>query len=174
VQWAGDVEGEAALPLVNDQPPVSASSVNVSASSVNEEPKTTGDSRIPPAGTVLRKVDRSGNPRCECVVVADGRIDYKGTVYRSLSAAAVAAARDLGLSSTSANGFAFWGVSKPARASGGRGRDPLQALHRAYEAYRTRVNALLPDDATEEARNRVLDTVKQHAAALARLGGRVA
>lgn len=72
-------------------------------------PKQNADARVPPVGTVLRKQDRHGKVRCECVV-EEGGFRYAGTVYRSLSAAAVAAARDLGLRTTSANGFGF-GVS---------------------------------------------------------------
>src|SRR5256712_6028548 len=53
----------------------------------------------PPAlvpGTVLRKLDRKGKTRCECTVEAEG-YRYKGTVYGSLSGAAAAAAKDVGL-----------------------------------------------------------------------------
>jgi len=58
-------------------------------------------------GTVLRKPDRKGKTRCECTVEAEG-YRYKGTVYGSLSGAATAAAKDLGLSGTSFNGYVFW------------------------------------------------------------------
>ena len=47
-------------------------------------------------GTVLRKLDRKGKTRCECTVEAEG-YRYKGTVYGSLSGAAAAAAKDVGL-----------------------------------------------------------------------------
>lgn len=126
------------------------------------------DSRLPPVGTVLRKQDRRGKVRCECVV-EEGGFRYAGTVYRSLSAAAVAASRDLGLRTTSANGFGFWGLSKSARG-GARGRDPLKVLDRAWTRLRTSINGLLSDDVPAEARSRVLAVVHEHAQTLARLG----
>lgn len=130
--------------------------------------KQNADARVPPVGTVLRKQDRHGKVRCECVV-EEGGFRYAGTVYRSLSAAAVAAARDLGLRTTSANGFGFWGLSKSARG-GARGRDPLKVLDRAWTRLRTSINGLLSDDVPEEARKRVLAVVQEHAQTLARLG----
>lgn len=69
---------------------------------------------MPPIGTVLQKRDRNGNLRCECEIV-EGGVRYGGTVYRSLSSAAIAAAADLGLASRAANGWAFWGLSKTTR-----------------------------------------------------------
>jgi uncharacterized membrane protein len=54
------------------------------------------DARLPAPGTLLQKRDRHGAVRCECTVEADG-IRYAGKIYKSLSAAAMAAAKDLGL-----------------------------------------------------------------------------
>jgi hypothetical protein len=68
------------------------------------------DARLPAIGTVIRKTDRHGNVRCTCRVVTQG-IRYNGTVYRSLSAAAMAAASDLGLGSATQNGFVFWALT---------------------------------------------------------------
>ena len=70
------------------------------------KPKSSAPKAEPPAlvpGTVLRKLDRKGKPRCECTVEAEG-YRYKGTVYTSLSGAAAAAAKDLSLSGKSFNG----------------------------------------------------------------------
>jgi hypothetical protein len=36
-----------------------------------------GASHLPPAGTVIKKVDRDGKVRCECTVTKDGAV-YKG------------------------------------------------------------------------------------------------
>lgn len=69
------------------------------------------DPRVPPPGTVLQKRDRQGEVRCECTVETDG-IRYRDTLFPSLSAAAMAAARDLGLASKTQNGFAFWGLGR--------------------------------------------------------------
>jgi hypothetical protein len=57
-------------------------------------------------GTVLRKTDRAGKVRCECTVDTEG-FRYKGKLYSSLSGAAAAAAKDLGLSGTWFNGYTF-------------------------------------------------------------------
>lgn len=71
------------------------------------------DPRLPPAGTVIVKTDRNGTERVRCVI-AEGGIEYGGATYKTISAAAMAAARDLGLASKSQDGYAFWGLKKPA------------------------------------------------------------
>jgi hypothetical protein len=67
------------------------------------------DPRLPSPGTVLTKRTRHGATRCESTIEPDG-IQYNGTLYRSLFAAATAAATDLGIMGTQ-NGFVFWGLS---------------------------------------------------------------
>jgi len=74
------------------------------------------DPRLPKVGTTIEKKDRAGKVRCSCRVEADG-IRYGGKLYHSLSAAAMAAAKHLGLSSGAINGFLFWGLTKPAAAT---------------------------------------------------------
>jgi len=63
------------------------------------------DPRLPAPGTLLQKRDRHGAVRCECTV-EEGGIRYAGKVYRSLSAAAMAAVKDLGLNNKTQN---LWG-----------------------------------------------------------------
>lgn len=65
----------------------------------------------PPVGTVLQKRDRRGQLRCEAVVVPEG-VRFRGTVYGSLSAAALAAAAHLGLKTKAINGRVWWGVGR--------------------------------------------------------------
>lgn len=77
-------------------------------------PSAASERRTPPVGTHLQKRDRRGQLRCEAVVVTEG-VRFRGTVYPSLSAAAVAAARALGLASRSINGWAWWGLANPRR-----------------------------------------------------------
>jgi len=72
------------------------------------------DPRVPPPGTVLQKRDRQGAVRCECTVETDG-VRYRDALFPSLSAAAMAAARDLGLGSKTQNGFAFWGLGRRSK-----------------------------------------------------------
>lgn len=78
-------------------------------------PPSGSERRTPPVGTLLQKRDRRGQLRCEAVVVAEG-IRFRGTVYSSLSAAALAAARALGLTTRSINGWAWWGLENPRRS----------------------------------------------------------
>ena len=54
-----------------------------------EQPVATGPQV--PVGTKLQKLDRQGEVRCECTV-EEGGFRYGKTVFRSLSAAAAAAA----------------------------------------------------------------------------------
>jgi hypothetical protein len=54
------------------------------------------DARLPAVGTTLVKRDRAGCARCECMI-EEGGIRYKGMLHRSLSAAASAAAADIGV-----------------------------------------------------------------------------
>ncbi len=128
------------------------------------------DPRLPPVGTVLKKVDRHGAPRCEAIVEDGGRIRYNGTVYGSLSAAAMAAAKDLGGGGGSVNGWAFWGIVKPARAQ----RDPLVVLDRAWERYRGNVESLVKTGITDDNRSKVASAIKKHAAAIEALRDKVA
>jgi hypothetical protein len=118
------------------------------------------DPRLPAPGTVLQKKDRQGNVRCECTVEEDG-IRFKGTLYRSLSAAAMAASKDLGLGGRAQNGFLFFGlVKQPARAS-----DPVAALEHAWERYRERLFSTVERVASEDM-PRVQGAIEAHAKAL--------
>lgn len=132
---------------------------------------TPDEPRLPPVGTVIQKRDRTGAVRCECTVEPEGRIKYRNTLYTSLSGAAAAAAGDLGLTSKSLNGWAWWGLVKPARKEGAvarpRGKDPVKALDKAFAALRTRLNKLLSDELPEEARTKLVSAIKERAEVLA-------
>jgi hypothetical protein len=129
----------------------------------------TPDPRVPAPGTLLQKRDRHGAVRCECMVEADG-IRYAGKVFKSLSAAAMAAAKDLGLTNKTQNGFVFWGLSKAPRQPS----DPLAALERAWERYHDNVAALVKDGVTDENRSKVLTTIKKHVQTIESLREKVA
>ena len=141
---------------ISDAPPTSAA------------PRTR-DPRLPAPGTLLQKRDRHGAVRCECTIEAAG-IRYAGKVYRSLSAAAMAAAKDLGLNNKTQNGFTFWGLTKPPRAP----RDPMAALERAWERYHGNVTALVKEGVTDENRAQVLTTIKKHVQTIESLREKVA
>jgi hypothetical protein len=135
-----------------------------------EGPSTTApnaamnESRMPAIGTVLQKRDRKGTLRCECEVV-EGGVRYGGTVYRSLSSAAVAAAKDLGLAAKAMNGFTFWGVSKPARPTA----DPLGGLERAWNKYQARLEAVLERAKAGDHKEPALTTLERHTRVLQNL-----
>lgn len=116
------------------------------------------DPRLPASGTVLQKRDRHGAVRCEAKVEKDG-LRYAGTLYRSISSAGLAAARDLGLKNSTVNGFHFWGLSKPSRPA----RDPLEALERAWNRYRVRAEAIVKAGLADESRKKVAASVVKHA-----------
>lgn len=126
-----------------------------------------GTQRLPPVGTVIVKKDRHGTERARCTVV-DGGVEFDGTVYKSISAAAMAAAKALGLNSKSLDGYAWFGLKSAPRAASKR--DATIALLRAFERYHERVaTAAKVDDA--EQRIKVQEAIRQHIAALQALVG---
>lgn len=127
------------------------------------------DPRLPAPGTVIQKRDRHGRVRCECTVEKDG-IRFEGKTYSSLSAAAVAAAKDLGLAGKAMNGFVFWGLTKPPRP----GADPVAALERAWERYRGVAESIATDGVSDDKRGKVKALIAKHAQALTGLREKVA
>ena len=120
------------------------------------------EARLPSVGTTLKKTDRAGKVRCECKIEKDG-VHYDGKVYGSLSGAAVAAAKDLGLSGNSFNGYVFWGLAKPNRASA----DPTLRLEQLWKRYAEVVSAAVAGERKAE----VLKLAKGHGAQLHALLG---
>jgi hypothetical protein len=141
------------------------------AAGANVTPAAPGtpDPRLPPPGTLLQKLDRHGKVRCECTIEENG-FRYSGELYRSLSAAAMAAAKDLGLQNKTQNGWAFWSITKPSR----RPSDPLAALERVWERYQGSAEALLKQGVTDENRSQVAAAIGKHAEAIEGLRDRVA
>jgi hypothetical protein len=91
-------------------------------------------------------------------------IRYREVLYRSLSAAASAAATDLGLKPVQ-NGFVFWSVSKAGLAS----RNPVEYARLLAERYRTRVQQLLHQTRSDDDRLRLRGEIEAHARALTNL-----
>jgi Protein of unknown function (DUF2924) len=125
-----------------------------SKAQVAEAARPARDPRLPEAGTILRKLDRHGSVRCECTVEANG-VRYKGHVYRSISAAAVAAAKDLGINGAQ-NGYIFFGLSRPARA----GEDPLTRLQKSWARYEACARSVVAT-ATADRKPEVLAAIEQ-------------
>ncbi len=142
---------------------------NASASTATPTAAALSDSRMPAIGTVLQKRDRQGTLRCECEIV-EGGVRYGGTVYRSLSSAAVAAAKDLGLAAKAMNGFTFWGVTKLARPA----TDPLGGLERAWNKYQARLEGVLERAKAGEHKEPALATLERHTRVLQNLKDEVA
>jgi hypothetical protein len=72
-----------------------------------EKPDTARESRLPPAGTVIIKRDRTGAERCRATILEGGKVEYAGKEYKTISAAGLAAMADLGLAAKTCDGFAF-------------------------------------------------------------------
>jgi len=107
--------------------------------------------------------------RCECTVEQDG-IRCQGTLYRSVSAAAMAASKDMGLGGRAQNGYLFWGlIMQPSRE-----KDPAAALERAWECYEARAKGILESSLADEIKAKVLSAVRRQAFALEGLQGQVA
>jgi hypothetical protein len=126
------------------------------------------DARLPPVGTKIEKRDRSGEVRCYCEVVAEG-IKYAGNLYSSLSGAAMAAAKDLGLKNKTQNGYVFWGLSKPPRPAA----DPVEALQRAWARFHERAKAAVAAT-TDDSKEKVARELAKQAEALDALTKKVA
>ena len=127
------------------------------------------DARLPPIGTLIEKKDRYGNVRCECTV-EEGGIRYKGNLYRSLSAAAMAAAMDLELTNKTQNGYTFWGLSKPP----GKTTDPVAALKHAWEVFERKAKGAIAGRVTDGNRAALNSALLKHAEGLEALRGPVA
>jgi len=138
------------------------------AASDGAEPRKL-EPRMPAPGTLIQKRDRHGAVRCECSV-EEGGIRYNGNLYRSLSGAAMAAAKDLGLTNKTQNGFTFWGLSKPPS----RSSDPLAALDRAWERYHGTVAAVVKGGVTDENKAKVAAAIHKHAQVIGGLQEQVA
>jgi hypothetical protein len=158
----------AGLAARKDAPVATAATTDAPVPNRAATPAPERDPRLPPPGTVIKKRARDGSVRCECTVDADG-IRYKGTLFKSLSAAAMAAAKDLGIGGATQNGFTFWGLSKPPRPAA----DPVEALGRAWERYRERASSIV-GSVKDDDRERVRDLLGEHADALKELRGRIA
>ncbi len=141
-------------------PPVEQSKVDPVEAPVAPAEQQSRDPRLPPVGTTIVKRDRHGVARCECVVDPAG-IRYRGVLYRSLSAAASAAAADLALKPIQ-NGFAFWAISKPRSVS----RNPLEYARVLAERYRTRLQRLFEQVRSDDERARLRHEVEAHSHAL--------
>lgn len=118
------------------------------------------DPRLPTPGTVLQKTDRHGKVRCECTVEADG-VRYGGTLFRSISSAALAAARDLGLKNKTQNGYVFWGIVKLGGAT-----NHLASVEASWQRYCQRVARLIKEGVTDENRNEVAGALGKHLKAI--------
>ena len=147
-----------------------ASAAGSGASAAEGSPTTwLPNPRLPPVGTTISKRDRHGAVRCECVI-EEGGIRYAETLYPSISAAAMAAASDLGLTNKTQNGFTFWGLTKPPRAPS----DPVEAVNSAWERFHGKASAIVAEGITDENRTKVAAALRKQLQGLERLCEQVA
>jgi hypothetical protein len=139
------------------------------ATSVSPAGSALADPRLPAVGTVIYKRDRYGAVRCECTI-EEGGIRYNGNLYRSLSAAAMAAAKDLRLTNKTQNGYTFWGLSKPP----GKTADPVTVIKHAWEVFERKVKAAIAGRVTDENRAAIHSAFLKHAEKLETMRGPVA
>jgi len=139
------------------------------------EPEAAGDVRtraantsLPPVGTVLQnKNARTGETRAECRIV-EGGVEYKGQLYKSLSAAAIAASRDLGNTTKQTSGPKFWGLVDKGEFTS---RTPLvkaldfEALDAAWTRYRDRMAGAL-QSASDDDKAKLREALLAHAEAI--------
>jgi hypothetical protein len=124
------------------------------------------DPRLPPVGTVLKKFDRRHDAvRCECKVVESG-IEYKGEIFKSLSGAACAAAKDLGVNGQ-VNGWLWWGLTKPDA----RAKNPVQAIEKVWERYNARVKAIAGAGLDAGTKKQVAELLEDHRTKIAEASG---
>jgi hypothetical protein len=124
------------------------------------------DPRLPPVGTVLKKFDRRHDAvRCECKVV-EGGFEYKGESFKSLSGAACAAAKDLGISGAQ-NGFVFWGIVR----ADPKAKNPVQAIEKVWERYNTRVKAIAGAGLDASTKKQVAELLEEHRTKIAEASG---
>lgn len=110
------------------------------------------DPRLPAVGTILRRVDRHGTVKAECTVEADG-FTFAGEKFKTLSGAAMAAAKSLGLTSTTQNGFTFWQLdTAPSRSRSAHKPLDLEALGKVWNRYLERASEMLKDASPDEAK----------------------
>ncbi len=134
----------------------SAKASSGSAQKASADATEERDSRLPPPGTTLVKRDRKGTPRCECVVEETG-FRYNHVLFKSLSAAAKAAAKDLGITENQ-NGFIFWGLVQPTRGDA----DLLGRLEKLWTRYEATARSLLA--ASGELRDSAAESIARHRA----------
>ncbi len=111
-------------------------------------------------GTVIKKLDRHGAVRAEVKVTEAGFI-YKGEEFRSISAAAMAAAKDLGIKGA-INGWIWWGITKPAPKI----LDPIEALEAVWERYHDRVKAIAGGTLEDKAKMRISNLLDEQGRAI--------
>jgi hypothetical protein len=121
------------------------------------------DPRLPPPGAIIKKLDRSGGVRAEVKVTETGFI-YKGEEFRSLSGAAMAAAKDLGVKGA-VNGYLFFGLIRQQP----RVTDPVEALQAAWTRYSERVKAITGAEMEKPVLVKVLNALEHQAKEIAEI-----
>lgn len=114
------------------------------------------DPRLPQVPTTLVRRNRQGVVQCECTVGPEG-IFYNGRKFGSLSGAASAASKDLGLNPV-VNGYVFFHLAKPARAKLGE----VERLRRIGNRYEEQLSALILAGSGEQPGAALMEEIDAH------------
>ena len=133
-----------------------------------------GAPRARPAPAGGRHDDpENGSPRrrpLRCAIV-EGGVNYNGTTYTSLSGAALAASRDLGLQTKTVDGWSWWGLKD--RAASPSKKNVIESLERAFDKYRERADAAVKTASAEDAA-KLRDAFRSQSEALSQIATLVA
>ena len=158
-----------------------ASTETVTAEGTTAETATTQEAAAPSRnlvpGQIIEK-KRGGETIATLRVTTDGKFEYNGSVYSSISAAALACAKNLGLSSKTLNGWAFWGLAKRPVSNGTprvRTAPAITAgspLARLVAQYEIKANELLERPGADN-RTKVRNEILSHAQQLATFADKI-
>ena len=112
---------------------------------------------------MIKKLDRHGATRCECTVT-DAGIEYKGETFKSLSGAARAAAKDLGIEGAQ-YGYLFFGLVRPPA----RAKDPIEALEKAWERFQECARAASGQALDDETKAKLKSAIAEHLESLSEM-----
>ena len=153
---------EAAPSTVETSKPKNAAQAKPEASSTKAR-----DPRIPPPGSVLSRTDRHGTVRCQATVLEDG-INYDGKFFKSVSAAAKAAADDLGLKNKTQDGYAFWHLKTLERTA----TNKTAKLEKAWTRFVSIANEMVAGS-TNDTKSAVHSAIDTKAVALLAIADKV-
>jgi len=141
---------------------------------------TAGNPRDLQPGQIIEK-KRDGKVIATLRVTSDKKFLFNDHIYESISASAIAAARALGLTSKTLNGWAFWGITKrpaggapgtPRRTSTPKTANGGSPLARLIDTYQAKAAELLESPGADRRAN-LRKEVLEHARTLAAFADKI-